>query len=77
CLKVKMKFSPGKLQIMVCDDGKVWKEPVDKEVAKSGIGIKNMEQRTKMLNGEFQIKHTASEGTSVILSVPLEKQLAS
>lgn len=68
-LLVKMQFTLTHLHIAVCDNGKTWKEP--RNSRKSGMGIKNMEERAQMLNGRFHIEHIPLQGTTVSLTIPL------
>ena len=40
----------------------------------NGMGMKNMEERTKLLGGRFQIHSEPGFGTSLIVNVPLDQQ---
>jgi len=39
-----------------------------------GIGLAGIRQRVKQLNGEFEIKSSAGEGTTVRVVLPLAKE---
>lgn len=71
-LLVKIQFTTGHLHIAVCDNGKSWKAPNGREGRKGGMGLRNMEQRTQMLKGQFHIGHTPLQGTTVSLTIPIE-----
>jgi signal transduction histidine kinase len=44
-----------------------WRAPM-------GIGLAGIRQRVKQLNGEFEIKSSAGEGTTVRVVLPLAKE---
>ena len=71
-LLIKIQFTPSHLHITVCDNGKSWKTTNAGEGYKNGMGLKNMEQRTLMLNGTFHIQHIPLQGTTVSLSIPVK-----
>ena len=58
-----------KMQILVRDDG-VGFSPN----AKSGYGLRNMRDRSRLLNGELLFSEPASKGTTVTLEFPWEDQ---
>lgn len=49
------------------DDGKGFQIPGNKQ----GSGLKNMEQRTKLLKGDYQIESTY-QGTSITIKIPID-----
>lgn len=71
-LLVKLHFTSEHLLIMVCDDGKSWTESDGRDSHKNGIGLKNMKQRSHMLNGSFHIDHIPLQGTTISITVPLK-----
>jgi signal transduction histidine kinase len=71
-LFISMDYTDRHLHIKVCDDGVQWKgKPVTgKEMPAGGSGLKNMQQRALLLNGECTIEHLPGEGTTVNIRVP-------
>nr|NQU92304.1 tetratricopeptide repeat protein [Bacteroidota bacterium] len=60
------------INILVEDNGKGFKA----EVGRKGLGHKNMSERAKRLNGTFQIDSTPGTGTTIIIDLPLPKNLS-
>ena len=56
------------IRIQIADNGKGF----EIEQIKKGIGLKNMEYRSKELNGQFSIESKQNIGTKINLSIPLE-----
>ena len=42
--------------------------------AKKGIGIQNIQSRTNECNGTVGIKSNKGEGTSIIITIPIEQK---
>ena len=40
----------------------------------SGNGLRNMQNRTQTLNGEFEIESTGGKGTRIVLSLPVSNK---
>ncbi len=63
----------------VLDENKICMSFIDNGIGadltttKEGIGIKNMNQRIKLLEGNISIKSDASTGTQIYLAVPIDK----
>lgn len=57
------------LILKIIDDGVGFKNKT-----KKGIGIKNMEERVKMLGGEFTITSKINEGTNVLIKIPYNER---
>lgn len=53
---------------MIEDDGKGF----DKNSVSKGIGLKNIEDRVKALNGEFDIDTAIGRGTNVNINIPFK-----
>ncbi|MBN9296641.1 MAG: sensor histidine kinase [Filimonas sp.] len=58
----------GKTNIKVADNG-VGFDILALDDKKTGIGLKNMRQRAKLIKGDVQIRSTAGKGTTVTISV--------
>ncbi len=56
-----------KLQIAIRDDG-IGFSPA----SRAGYGLRNMRDRTRLLNGELQFSDPSNKGTTVILEIPWE-----
>lgn len=56
------------IRIQIADNGKGF----EIQQIKKGIGLKNMEYRSKELNGQFSIESKQNIGTKINLSIPLE-----
>lgn len=64
-IDVYLKLQNDHIVMTIRDNGKVGHEKINK----SGLGLSNMEMRSKKINGTLDIDH--SEGFKVILSVPV------
>jgi len=60
------------LRLEITDNGKGFlvKEADRKKTAGSGNGITNIQERTDLINGEFQIKSAPGHGTRILIKVP-------
>jgi signal transduction histidine kinase len=65
-VSLQMGYRDEKIIIMVEDDGKGF----DMNQHKDGYGLKNLEGRTKLLNGNMKIDSQPGKGTSVLIEVP-------
>lgn len=65
-VSLQIGYREGKIIVMIEDDGKGF----DVNAHKDGYGIKNLEARTKLLNGTIAIDSTPGKGTSVAIEVP-------
>jgi len=65
-VSLQMGYRDEKIIIMVEDDGKGF----DMNQHKDGYGLKNLEARTKLLNGNMKIDSQTGKGTSVLIEVP-------
>ncbi len=69
---INLKESNGvKLIIQIIDDGKGF--DVRKERKKDGLGLSHIEARIKVLKGVFNINSKIGEGTSIFISVPIDR----
>ncbi len=68
-INIQLLAGNERITLMIQDDG----DGFDVDFLKNGEGngIDNMRDRTKILNGEFEISSKPGEGTSVIVKIPL------
>lgn len=66
---VLMNYENDKLIILVKDDGIGFDSSNDKNIY--GIGLQNLQDRSKLLNGKIWIESQLQKGTQVKLSIPL------
>jgi signal transduction histidine kinase len=70
-VQVDVNCDNGSLQLNIADDGIGFACPKEKQ----GYGLRNIRDRARLLGGELRIESKADQGTSVILSIPLENHL--
>ena len=66
---VEFNLENSLFSMQIRDDGKGF----DMNNSSKGIGLKNMKERAQHINGEFCLNSGVGKGTSVRLSIPLEK----
>ncbi len=69
-IKVELKKQEGDILLVISDDGIGF----NANLKKKGIGLQNMQSRTKECNGTFSIKSKIGEGATVSVTVPIEQQ---
>lgn len=72
--KVFLNLSNGKVKLAIEDNGIGFDEtkiPIEKK--KKAFGILNMQERTKMLHGEFKIISSPNKGTKIDINFPIKK----
>lgn len=62
------KQSDG-IKILIKDNGNGFE--VDDKIAQNSLGLKTMEERISMLKGSFAIKSKKTEGTSILVQIPI------
>jgi len=67
-VKVTIEFSKKEISLHIVDDGVGFEMNTNKI---EGIGLANMAQRTKLMNGNFFIQSTPNIGTHLISKIPL------
>lgn len=67
--KVSLKRENGLLSISINDDG-VGFDPEEQKISAASIGLTGMQERIKLLAGEFTIESSIGHGTTVIIKVP-------
>ena len=72
CKNLSINFckSDGNLQITIEDDGKGF----DVKKGKSGIGLKNIDSRTKKMGGNWNIKSKIGIGTKITVQFPVQNK---
>jgi len=69
---IHLLYGQAELTLTITDNGKGFDlTPLDHDTS-YGLGIKNMYNRARLMGAGFQISSTLGEGTSVVLSVPVE-----
>lgn len=63
---IKARYSAGGLAVSVCDNGIGF--DLDK-MTKTGLGLRNLESRTQILDARIKMKSKSGKGTSAILVV--------
>ncbi|MER3469568.1 MAG: sensor histidine kinase, partial [Thermoflexus sp.] len=64
-VRITAALRDGRLQIQIADDGRGFGPEV-----RPGIGLRNMEERARLLSGRLEIQSRPGAGTVVILEVP-------
>jgi len=74
-IKVQANYSSAELELTISDDGKGFNlEPIEKEENTdngSGLGIRNMHNRAKLIGADFTMNSIGGQGTTVKLKLPL------
>ncbi|HEX6383194.1 MAG TPA: sensor histidine kinase, partial [Anaerolineae bacterium] len=66
---VQTDVTSGQFRLTIQDDGRGFNGQRNSD----GYGLRNMRDRARLLNGTLQVVSEPGQGTSVILSVPLEE----
>jgi len=68
-ISINTRFSDGRISVLVADNGKGFNV---EEKMNAGLGLKNLESRTQMLEAKFKLKSAPGKGTSAIICVYTE-----
>ena len=71
-INIQVDYSDTQIEIRLLDNGTGF-DMVGKEkesIYLNGAGLKNMEKRTRLIGGIFNIKSVASSGTTVSITIP-------
>lgn len=68
-ISINTRFSKGKLAVLVADNGKGFNV---EEKMNTGLGLRNLESRTQMLEARFKIKSVSGKGTTAIICIHTE-----
>jgi two-component system NarL family sensor kinase len=71
-ISVLTRFMPGQLQLIIADDGQGTDLSKISEDNHSGLGIRNMHNRAKLIGAEFSMSSTLGKGTEVKIVLPNE-----
>ncbi|MDP4261150.1 MAG: sensor histidine kinase [Bacteroidota bacterium] len=71
-IKISLDFSDTQLQVEITDDGKGFDagDSGEKNMHRSGAGIKNMKKRANLIGGSLAVKSVPSMGTTVSMIIP-------
>lgn len=65
-ISIKTRYFPGGMAISVCDNGVGFE--LDK-MTKTGLGLRNLESRTQIIDARIKMKSKPGKGTSAILLI--------
>ncbi|GGH77762.1 signal transduction histidine kinase [Filimonas zeae] len=68
CIEVALQVEEKCVRISIKDDGKGF-DLSQLDPSKTGIGLKNLEQRARLINGQLDIKTAPGAGTEVTISL--------
>jgi signal transduction histidine kinase len=70
-IKVDFKYEPGQFTLQIADDGKGFdlSRLADAQNRDRGLGIKNMQNRAKMVQADFFMESTIGKGTKAVITV--------
>jgi len=66
-ISLEIKTKPNRLYLMISDDG----QGCDLSQVNSGFGLLSMEERIKLLDGDFELHSQVNQGMKIIVSIPL------
>jgi signal transduction histidine kinase len=70
-IAISANFAHNHLQLLIDDNGNGFKLPLEQGDINRGIGLRSMENRVKLLNGQFAIETALEKGTQIQISVPI------
>jgi signal transduction histidine kinase len=70
-VQIRMTLDKQRLVLEIEDNGKSFKK--NSKNKSFGIGIQGMEERVKMVRGDFKISSNEGAGTTVVITIPLKK----
>jgi len=70
-VRVTSNFQPGKVELVVQDNGKGFDKNLLKNKSLNSFGLINMEERIKMLRGKLELETTANKGAKLTFSIPV------
>lgn len=68
-LKVQMNYQPDSFTLTIIDDGNGF-NPALLQATQTGIGLKSMQSRAVLIGGEFFIRSSENNGTSISIKIP-------
>jgi signal transduction histidine kinase len=70
-IAISANFAHNHLQLLIDDNGNGFKLPLEQGDINRGIGLRSMENRVKLLNGQFAIETAPEKGTQIQISIPI------
>ncbi len=70
-IAISANFDPSQLLLSIQDDGNGFELPPDDDDMNRGIGLRSMQNRVALLNGQFAIETAPAKGTQIQISVPV------
>lgn len=61
---IKVRFSPSGIAVSLCDNGVGFEM---EKMTETGLGLKNLESRTRMMDAGFKMKSVPGKGTSAVM----------
>jgi two-component system, NarL family, sensor kinase len=73
-IDVKLLFEPALFTLKIIDNGVGFDTSriEHNDYTNLGLGVRNMHNRAKMINTHFQITSTPEQGTSIVLTLPVD-----
>lgn len=77
-IKVLLRFHPHQLMLQVTDNGQGFSAPsyLDGSAQATSLGIRNMQNRAKMIGAGFHLESSPGGGTTVTIRIPIITQTA-
>jgi signal transduction histidine kinase len=73
CVDFQIRKADGKVCMIIKDNGKSFRKTSEHLMSrKQRLGLLGMQERVRLVNGQFSIRPKAGEGTTVIVTIPLE-----
>lgn len=73
---VGLKFCGDTLYLHIADNGKGFDlAELSQDSQGKGFGLQGMQERVRMLNGEFEIRTAPGQGTEIIIQVPISAEV--
>ena len=72
---IRVRKSETSVEIGVSDDGKgfdLWNYRMNSD--RNGFGLKGIEERVRLFNGEFNVESSPGKGTKIRISIPIEAE---
>ena len=73
-MKIQITFSADSFELLYSDDGKGfdYDEYLKKELADTGLGLRNLESRVNFIGGRLNYRSAPGEGVSVTILLPID-----
>ena len=76
-INLRLQFQEDKLLVEIRDNGQGFNlsQTLDSAIAVGHLGLLGMKQRAEMLGGDIRIKTSEGNGTTIILSLPIQSRV--